>query len=156
MVPDRRRSSKYCLPCGVGYAKLIEAGKLPYQKVKTDVIAGVYKKDRPERQEKYSEARYNALNIHSWFYRGTVECRMFEGTIDPQMITLWGMMLANILDHTIKTTDEFVDETIKSASPLNYLLTMNDNADVKSFITEMLKRNNTFDTQNDYVKIDRG
>lgn len=157
MVPDNRRKSKYCLPCGVEYSSLVEAGKLPYAKVKADVIGGIYKKDRPERTEKYSQARYSALNIHSWFYRGTIECRMFEGTIDPQHITLWGMMLANVVDYAVKTTDESVSKVVGGIfSPLDYLFAMNDNANIKAFIKEMLERNNTFESSKMYVEIGRG
>lgn len=33
--------------------------------------------------------RYRGLNIHSWFYRGTIEFRMHEGCIDPARIKNW-------------------------------------------------------------------
>jgi hypothetical protein len=34
----------------------------------------------PDDLEKYDDARYYGLNLHSYFYRGTVEFRYFEGT----------------------------------------------------------------------------
>lgn len=34
-------------------------------------------------------ARYNGLNIHSYFHRGTFEFRMHEGTVDIQRISDW-------------------------------------------------------------------
>jgi hypothetical protein len=33
--------------------------------------------------------RYRSLNIHSWFYRGTLEFRQHEGCVDPQRILNW-------------------------------------------------------------------
>lgn len=38
---------------------------------------------------RYEYARYFGLNLHSWFYRGTVEWRMKEATGDVEEVVLW-------------------------------------------------------------------
>jgi hypothetical protein len=48
--------------------------------------------------EKYGQARYNALNLHSFFYRQTVEFRHHQGTTNAVKATSWGMLCASILD----------------------------------------------------------
>jgi hypothetical protein len=35
----------------------------------------------------YNKTRYHALNLHSMFYRGTVEFRCFNSTLDPGLAT---------------------------------------------------------------------
>jgi hypothetical protein len=39
--------------------------------------------------ENLRHVRYCAFNLHSWFYRGTVEFRMFEGTTNIQDLMFW-------------------------------------------------------------------
>lgn len=110
MVPENRATSRYCKPCGTRYSQLIEAGRLPYEKVKSDIITSVYNEPSTEnrRKVKYEQARYNALNIHSWFYRGTIECRMFNGTINPDDIVNWGIMWATLVEYSMLNRDETV------------------------------------------------
>ena len=47
---------------------------------------------------KYEDCRYRALNIHSFFYRGTIEFRHHQGTRDATEATHWGMVCAAIVD----------------------------------------------------------
>jgi hypothetical protein len=35
---------------------------------------------------KYDDTRYHALNLHSLFYRGTIEFRLFEGTLNSEEV----------------------------------------------------------------------
>ena len=49
-------------------------------------------------------SRYSSLNIHSHFYRGTLECRLHCGTADGDEIYNWSILLAQIID-TAKTMD---------------------------------------------------
>lgn len=51
-----------------------------------------------ERTEKYNNSRYNALNLHSFFYRGTIEFRHHHGTTNAVKMQNWGMVCASILD----------------------------------------------------------
>ncbi len=42
--------------------------------------------DERRRRNRYDDARYKGFNLHSHAYRGTVEFRYFNGTVDPQRI----------------------------------------------------------------------
>lgn len=108
MVPKSRKTSHYCMPCGDKYNQIIASGRLPYKAVKKNVIYSVYESETTQdrRTDKYDSARYTALNLHSWFYRGTIECRMFNGTTNADKIINWGVMWAKILDHIISIKDE--------------------------------------------------
>lgn len=115
MVPSDRHKSKYCQPCGERYLSAIEEGRLPYDKVKTDVIKSIYANDgstKGMKHKKRQAAHYYALNLHSWFHRGTIECRMFNGTIDPVIINNWAIMWARIVDYAAKTDDDVIAKTM--------------------------------------------
>jgi hypothetical protein len=59
--------------------------------------------------EKYGTERYNALNLHSFFYRGTVEFRHHQGTTDAAKATNWGMLCAAVLDAAHRMTLTEID-----------------------------------------------
>ena len=42
-----------------------------------------FENDGRTRHDHYNKSRYYALNLHSVFYRGTVEWRCFNSTLDP-------------------------------------------------------------------------
>lgn len=42
--------------------------------------------DEQRRKDRYDVARYKGFNLHSHAFRGTVEFRYFNGTVDPQRI----------------------------------------------------------------------
>lgn len=90
--PKERRKSEYCLPCGDIYSKESDLDYAVYSKE--------HSKERIEemKKNKYATARYFALNLHSWFYRGTVESRLHTGTVNAEEIIAWGSLLAMMLD----------------------------------------------------------
>jgi len=49
------------------------------------------------KQEKYNNCRYYGVNIHSFFYRKTIEFRYHSGTLDPVKILNWAELLKKIL-----------------------------------------------------------
>ena len=138
MASPSRRTSSYCAPCGKAYRESIKTGAVPYKVAKAATLEAVYAfKPDPDadassckyegrrlhsrKKNKYESARYNALNLHSWFYRGTVECRIFNGSTNRDKIVHWGMLWARILDYVARKSDKEV-ATELSASPLNNLL----------------------------------
>jgi len=124
MVPKSRRGNTYCLPCGDRYLKNITACNRPKQ-MKKQLIHNVYKEVpdklfKDKRAEHRVDARYYALNIHSWFYRGTIECRLAAGTRDPIKIINWSLLWVSIIDFVNRESES----TIKgmSGSDLEILL----------------------------------
>lgn len=139
MVPSSRKESHYCMPCGRKYMQeIVDLGKAPYKKVRKDVIRGTYLSEntKDQRTDKYAPARYNALNIHSWFYRGTIECRLFNGTANPEKIANWGMLWAMILDYVVKASDDQVDGMVNNIPLDNLLMIADNNQSVKDFINK--------------------
>ncbi len=114
MVPGRRRTGTYSKPCGRIYLDAIEgaAGLVPrgHKMLKKSVFETLYPGNSERsycsaRRRKYESARYYALNLHSWLLRGTVECRLFNGTALADKIIPWGRMWAMILDWVATHTD---------------------------------------------------
>lgn len=118
-VPDWRRSNDCCEPCGEIYAKNLMTGKdWRKYKAKDDVIKNVYgyrpwtktkatgDNWKTTRAEKYQPARYHAMNLHSWFLRGTIECRLAPGTTDAVTIVNWAMTWGAVLDYAYKHTEK--------------------------------------------------
>jgi len=143
LVPKHRRESIYCTPCAKKYEIALKDGKLAHKEVKEAVVIGTYGRlSTEERQRKYTQSnttRRNALNIHSWFYRGTIECRLFEGTINAADIINWGMLWARIMDYTLSATDEEVAIITKSNNCLFEIV--KDNIVLKDFVE---KRHNKY------------
>lgn len=54
---------------------------------------------------KYNDARYRAVNLHSYFFRGTVEFRHHHGTIDREAITNWGIVCGSVVQWAATHTD---------------------------------------------------
>lgn len=151
MVPEHRRKSKYCLPCGEKYYKGILASTRPdkdHWVTKSQLVFNTYNSYDSDslRKSKYNDARYNALNLHSWFYRGTIEFRLMEGSVDPAYITNWGILWAKILDYVIQTDEKELDLMINEfnkASKPQLILTfiVKDDKILDKFIREQVKKN---------------
>lgn len=48
-----------------------------------------FEDDGRDRHDHYNKSRYYALNLHSTFYRGTVEFRCFNSTLDPGCVAAY-------------------------------------------------------------------
>lgn len=59
--------------------------------------------------ERYAGVRYNALNIHSWFYRRTIEFRHHQGSAIASKATSWALVCAAILDSASRMTEAQID-----------------------------------------------
>lgn len=59
--------------------------KLDHRRPRTmdDLNTAWYGSRREGIREKYDQSRYHGLNLHSVYFRGTVEFRWFEGTLNP-------------------------------------------------------------------------
>ena len=64
---------------------------------------------------KYDETRYNGLNMHSYWFRGTFEFRHHHGTNDPVKITNWGIFVGSIVDFAATKSDAGVAKLLKLA-----------------------------------------
>jgi len=52
--------------------------------------------------------RYSAMNVHSHFFRGTIEFRLKEGTLDPAEIIFWPLFCGWFVEAATRLSDEEV------------------------------------------------
>jgi hypothetical protein len=108
IVPPSRRTSHYCSPCGERYLNAVNTGRIPDDKKIEYATYGSTCADHCKRS-KYHESRYAALNLHSWFFRGTLECRMAAGTAREDKVICWALLWANIIDWSKAHTDKDIE-----------------------------------------------
>lgn len=106
MIPPSRRGSSYCAPCAEKYLDAILGSTAPKES-KHNILRKLYGKPdtRDVRDDKYNGARYYALNLHSWLYRGTVECRLMSGGISRKKLQNWSILWAAIVDYAYRHTE---------------------------------------------------
>ncbi|MCA1558694.1 MAG: amidoligase family protein, partial [Acidobacteria bacterium] len=139
MMPQSRRASNFCVPCGELYASAVRANRKP-QESKENLIKTIYGDaiKKPERQSKWGHSRYYGLNLHSWFYRGTVETRLHTGTVNPQKIIAWGKLWASIMDTAMRMTEAQI-ETLTGSS-LEILYTLAPDTETRDYITNRTQK----------------
>ena len=109
LIPQNRRSSRFCIPCGPLYYQKIHTtlNALPKSErnpLKAAILLTVYgRRDTREfKKDKSHDTRYRSLNVHSYTFRGTIEYRMPEGTIYPENVINYGMLYAHLMDRVKK------------------------------------------------------
>jgi hypothetical protein len=111
ILPGYRRKSHFSAPIGSVYGNALRNPKAflinGKEKVKGSdlarhaIIQTTYGQREANRHNKRScpqSTRYGALNLHAFFYRGTLEFRMMYGTVIPDEIIPWAMLCAFIVD----------------------------------------------------------
>jgi hypothetical protein len=101
-----------------------------------------------KKSEKYAQERYAAVNFHSYNYRNTIEVRLLEGTLDPEVIANWIYINNNIMQYTRKfgnpkgiiTFNKFLD------------IAANGNNNLKNYIIKRTGKNLTENNGKETVK----
>lgn len=143
MVPTDRHSSEYAMKCGTIFENKIKSWanqKMTHLELKDRIVTAIYNAGNSvyrtnKRGAGLGTGRYYALNLHSWFHRGTIECRLFDGTIDKNEIIAWGVLWANILDFAVRMGEDELSSAMKKDKSYESLITIvKDNEELKSFI----------------------
>ncbi len=136
--PNARRSSSYAKPCAARYMEALKGGRID---AKGTAKYAVYQDaDAPDRQStKWGSERYHALNLHSWFYRGTIEIRTHSGTLSPEKILPWASYWASVLDWVRTHTDLDV-ETLRSHSARKVFLSFAPTDECRAYIKGRWRR----------------
>lgn len=133
---DKERCSRYAQPCGRSFTKMLDGmgGKgmkqlflqkhynqrLPRvgdwiynpvtrrEEVATpDTLTKLANTRTMETiTHKYHDTRYRAVNLHSYFFRGTIEFRHHHGTIDGETIIGWGIVCGSLVEWASRHTDQ--------------------------------------------------
>jgi hypothetical protein len=135
VVAPSRANSSYCARCGPEYLAWLERGFSP-KDVKGAVFQAVYKREKRRHKtaegryysklhlgaDKYHSARYQGLNVHSWFHRGTVECRVHSGTVCRDKVVNWGVLWAALVDYAATRTEADVRALGELRAPFDRLM----------------------------------
>lgn len=141
LVPPYRKKLRYCKPCGDKYEKAVVGDAKSFLDIKKKIVVSTYGALSTEGyNKKYNNARYNALNIHSWFYRGTIECRLLEGIIDADEIINWCVLWANILDVVLQSNDKNIGKLIKKQSIDTLLGIVKNNKSLVDFVKKRYQK----------------
>jgi hypothetical protein len=145
MVTERRRNGSYTRPCGAKLANAIIIDPVPsVADTKNRLLHTIYgfdmKANREEadnpwrsktskrqilksqaknlkdaKEQKYATSRYNALNIHSWLHRGSLEWRMPAGSVSKEQIFSWAKLYSEILSAATRAKESTLREVYASA-----------------------------------------
>lgn len=132
MLPRSRQNNIYCLELRKNYkfgefnAKMgIDGFDNHWYKAKDndDKCKNLNKKEIKEILSGYKHSnhdgagrRYTALNLHSVFYRGTVEFRYHSGTTDPNKVINWADICLHIVQFVIK---RYSEKTVRKLNRTN-------------------------------------
>lgn len=87
-------------------------GKKAFQRPVLERLAGNRRGNIAENRN-----RYWALNLHSWFMRGTVECRMRQGTVDSREMVMWARLWASLVDFAAAISQSNLDALLTDIEP---------------------------------------
>ena len=144
---ERGMNNQYCRAVGKQLANAVRSGSLPamYKKekgkatpYKTAMITGIYNNRaiaRPPRTNHYGhefgDVHYHSMNLHSWFFRGTVECRIHSGTIVARKVIDWAITWQAIMDRALTITPK---EIAAIDDPVAELLRVSPTPHSKTYI----------------------
>ena len=112
------------------------------------------------KQEKYNECRYYGFNLHSFFYRGTIEFRHHSGTLEPVKIMNWATLLKKILlyaKYNFNREKVLEIEHIKEYEPKSELLfqTIGLPANLKNYFRERYEKFNKKKIEQEQKQVER-
>lgn len=113
LVAPSRKQNHYCEPWNVtlGHSALLphkDAKGCAFRRFKDFLLATMYGSPRrvtTAKQDKYHAARYKGLNLHSYFYRRTIEFRLHHGTVNPDKMTGWASVCVALVDAAVILTE---------------------------------------------------
>ena len=96
IMPPSRQKSRWCKDFD------IPLNQLRSVRAEEDLIETYYTYlDAQPSTEKYNEARYCGLNIHSRYFHGSIEFRLHSGTLNKTKIKNWIRILSHIVEEGI-------------------------------------------------------
>lgn len=106
LAGKNRIDNRYCKPCAATYANVYALGPQEWRKqLATCLYSEANKNTKGQKQEKYADARYYALNIHSYFFRKTFEFRLHEARTDAHVLENWPLLCGRLVDVSMRTPE---------------------------------------------------
>lgn len=142
---DPHGPGQWCKPCGNSYAESMRRCEMPNEDgAKKAIVCKLYRCEtddqsvnraiRKAKTDKYMSVRYHALNLHSWIYRGTVECRIHHGTTNVTNLINWARLWTAIVDKAYAMTERDI-ERLEDDS-LDILLSVAPDDSVRDWIRD--------------------
>src|ERR1700682_601880 len=110
-LPQGRRDNHYAIKCGLDlYSAVCKStnNKLGRHDL-MNLLYGREENIKHSKQGKYVNSRYMALNLHSWYYRGSVEFRHHHGTTEKRKALGWGGVCEALLNYASSHTEKEID-----------------------------------------------
>jgi hypothetical protein len=130
MMPVSREDNRYC----IRLTKDFSINKILDMKKKSEFLTYYYgyliQTARNTPKDKYCDKRYYWINLHSLFYRNTLENRLHSGTVNFEKIWNWIRINKSVIDFALKssveeiqamTNDEFYSKVIKDEELIKYM-----------------------------------
>lgn len=88
-VAPNRENNGYCKPIGDDLIQRIKGLKKLDGATMNDAWYETYTDAWDDRNRHYHNSRYHALNLHSFWYRGSIEFRLFQSTLHAGEVRAW-------------------------------------------------------------------
>lgn len=100
-LPASREQNRYCIPLAKKYGEYF--GNETVRKEIDKKLYGTSNAYQIKREKncKYADCRYSSVNLHSIYYRGTLEVRSHSGTLDSIKVLEWANLHGLILEKII-------------------------------------------------------
>ena len=100
-LPASREQNRYCTPLAKKYGEYF--GTETVRKAIDSKLYGTWNEYHIKREKsaKYANCRYSSINLHSIYYRGTLEVRSHSGTLDSIKVLEWANLHGLILEKII-------------------------------------------------------
>lgn len=107
VVTSNRASSRYCKPQSINFSD-----KLKHYPLDQAIYGTSSTRDLNNlKRHKYHDSRYHWFNLHSYFFRGTIEIRQHHGTKDADTILRWAELWLKIADWSKKNSLEKIQNS---------------------------------------------
>lgn len=147
MLPKSRRNNRYCI-------RMSKAHKITefYEPKKLDcLVYGREQESYSNKRDKYDSRRYSALNLHSYFYRGTIEFRHHSGSINYTKIKNWINILHLLVSKGLETSDGQIKKLRKETKTKRreYFLNKVLNKELAEYYTKRVNKFKTSETDDE-------
>lgn len=140
LVAKRRWESEYAHPLPESILTYVIRERKP-RNWNRALLSKIYAVDprysREQKVKKYVSSRYTALNIHSFFYRGTLEFRLHESTLNSAVIINWARLCESLVSTAMQNTERAIAALYDA--PLDTLLSRMTLHDRGKWVLDRLK-----------------
>jgi hypothetical protein len=137
----RRISNTYCHPASEQYIQALTCG-FDSKIFRKTLARSLYSRSDsaiPEcKTDRYNRARYYALNIHSFFYRKTIEFRLHEAKTSVSVLRNWPRVCGQIVEFALKHSERELKALVCSDKTSSAILALILPKDLQEWVSSVL------------------